>query len=82
MSFYGSYSSLGNEVGMIFKIPKVVIHPHAIRLEFPCTNNEDEHEELIQGITLSLQMKIKHLIIINNSELVINHIMKKYKIQK
>jgi hypothetical protein len=82
MSFDGVCCSSGSGVGIIFKILKGVIHPHVIRLEFPCTNNEVEYEALIQGMTLALQMKIEHLIIISNFELVINHIMKKYKIQK
>jgi ribonuclease HI len=58
------------------------IHLHAIRLEFPCTNNEAEYEALIQGMILALEMKIEHLIITGDSELVINHVTQKYKIKK
>ena len=48
MSFDGACSKFGNKAWIIFKSPEVVIYSHAIRLEFPCTNNEAEYEELIQ----------------------------------
>jgi hypothetical protein len=82
MSFDGACCSSGSGVGIVFKSPNSVIYPHAIRLEFPCMNNEVEYEALIQGMNLALQMKIEHLIITGDSELVINHIRKKYKIKK
>jgi hypothetical protein len=82
MSFDGACSKSGSGVGIVFKSPNSVIYPHTIRLEFPCTNNEAEYEALIQGMNLALQMKIEHLIITGDSELVINHIKKKYKIKK
>jgi ribonuclease HI len=82
MSFDGACSSSGNGVGVVFKSPDKIIHLHAIRLEFPCTNNEAEYEALIQGMILALEMKIEHLIINGDSELVINQITQKYKIKK
>jgi ribonuclease HI len=72
----------GSGVGIVFKDLIASIHPHAIRLEFPCTNNEAEYEALIQGMILALEMKIEHLIITGDSELVINHVTQKYKIKK
>ena len=72
MSFDGSYCSSRSGVGIIFKIPKEIIHPHTIKLEFPCMNNEAKYEELIQWMNLAIQMKIKHLIITRDSEHVKN----------
>jgi ribonuclease HI len=82
MSFDGAYSKSGNGVGIVFKIPQSGIYPHAIRLEFPCTNNEAEYEALIQGMILALQMKVENMVVTGDSELVINHIKKKYRIKK
>ena len=53
MSFDGAYSRFGNGVGIVLMIPSNIVHPHAIRLEFSCTNNEEEYEALIQGMILS-----------------------------
>jgi ribonuclease HI len=81
MSFDGGFSKYGSGVGIVFKIPNSIIYPHAIRLEFPCTNNKAECRTLIQGMNIALQMKVEHLIITGDSELVINHIKNKYNIK-
>jgi ribonuclease HI len=67
MSFDGACSKSGIRVGVVFKIPQSCIYPHAIRLNFPCTNNEVEYEALIQGLILALQMKVQDLIVTGDS---------------
>jgi hypothetical protein len=67
MSFDGACSKSRNGVGIIFKIPQSGIYPHAIKMEFPCTNNEAEYEALIQGMILALQMKVENLVVIGDS---------------
>jgi ribonuclease HI len=62
--------------------PKRIVHPHAIRLEFSCTNNEAEYEALIQGMILAQEMQIEHIIVTGEFELVINHVTQRYKIKK
>jgi hypothetical protein len=58
MYFDGARLSYRNGVGVIFKSPDTIIHPRAIRMEFSCTNNEDEYEEMIQGMILALEKKM------------------------
>jgi ribonuclease HI len=82
MSFDGACSKSGNVDGIIFKIPQSGIYPHAIILEFPCTNSEVEYKPLIQGMILSLQKKVENMVVTGDSELVINHIGNKYIIKK
>jgi ribonuclease HI len=82
MSFDGACSSSGSGVGIFLIILEKIMHPHAIRLEFVCTNNESEYEALIQGMILAQEMKIEHLIVIGDSKLVINQVTQKYKIKK
>ena len=53
MSFDGAYSSSRNWVGIVLMNPSKFMHPHVIRLEFSCTNNEVEYESLIQGMILA-----------------------------
>jgi ribonuclease HI len=50
------------------------VHPHVVRLEFLCTNNEAEYEALIQGMMLAQEMKIENLNVTGDSELVINQV--------
>jgi hypothetical protein len=40
MSFVDACSKSRSGLGIFFKIPNSIIHPHTIRLKFPCTNNE------------------------------------------
>jgi ribonuclease HI len=53
MSFEGACSSSGSGVGIVFVSQGKIMHPHVIKLEFPCTNNEAEYEALIQGMILT-----------------------------
>jgi hypothetical protein len=55
MYFDGACCILGSGVGIVFKSTNSIRYPHVIRLEFPCTNNEDEYEALIQGMNLALK---------------------------
>jgi ribonuclease HI len=74
ISFDGAYSNSRSGVGIVLLSPNKVVHPHVIRLEFSCTNNEEEYESLIQWMILSQEYKIEHLILTSESDLVINHI--------
>ena len=58
MSFDASYSSSGSGVGIVLVSLEKIVHPHAIRLEFSCTNNEVEYEDLIHGMILAQEMNI------------------------
>jgi hypothetical protein len=58
MSFDGASSSFGSGVGIVLVNPRKIVHPHAIRLEFACTNNEAEYKALIQGMVLAQEMNI------------------------
>jgi ribonuclease HI len=54
----------------------------SIRLEFACTNNEAKYEDLIQGMILAQEMKLKNLIMTRDSKLVIKRVTHMYKIKK
>jgi ribonuclease HI len=82
MSFDGAFSRSRIGVGIFLFNPGNIVHSHAIRLEFACTNNEAEYEALIQGMILAQEMKVKHLIVIGDSKLVINQVTQRYKIKK
>jgi hypothetical protein len=76
--FDNAYSKFISGARIFFKSPYSIIYPHAIKLEFPCTNNDIEYQALIQGMNLSLQMKVENFVVTGNYILVINHIKNKY----
>jgi ribonuclease HI len=53
MSFDGVCSKYGNGIGIILLSSSKTMHPHVVRLDFSCTNNEVEYEALIQGMILA-----------------------------
>jgi ribonuclease HI len=79
ISFDGACSKSGNKVGIILVSLDKTTHPHIVRPEFPCTNKEEKYESLIQGMILTQGMKIEHLIVSRDSELVINQVTQKYR---
>jgi ribonuclease HI len=82
MSFDGACSSSGSGVVIVLVSLEKIMNPHSHRLEFACTNNEAEYEALIQGMILAQEMNIEHIIVIGNSELVINQVTQRYKTKK
>ena len=53
MSFDGACSKSRNGFGNFLLSPSNIMHPHVVRLEFSCTNNEVEYESFIQGMILA-----------------------------
>jgi ribonuclease HI len=74
ISLDGACSKSVIGVGVVLISPNKIMHPHAIRLEFSCTNNEAQYESLIQGMILAQEIKIEHPIVTSDSELVINQV--------
>jgi ribonuclease HI len=74
--FDGSQSKEGNEVGIILVSPAGKIHNMSYRLEFSCTNNATELEDLLLGIENTLNIGCGHLSVFGNYELVLNLISK------
>jgi hypothetical protein len=72
LSFDGAYSKSGNKVGIVLLSPNKIVHPHAVRMEFYCTTIEAKYEALIQGMILAHEMKVEHIIVTRDSELVKN----------
>jgi hypothetical protein len=63
MAFNGSCSNSWSGVGIVFVSLGKIMHPHAIKIEFVGTNNEEEYDALIEGMILAQEMKIEHLIV-------------------
>ncbi|XP_076936647.1 uncharacterized protein LOC143603859 [Bidens hawaiensis] len=64
--------------GLIITDPQGTEYTYALRLEFPCTNNEAEYEALIVGLRLAKTMKIRELSAFVDSRLVADQINNKF----
>ena len=76
MHFDGSCSNEGNIVGIILYSPVGKIHNFSYRLEFACTNNVTEFEELLLGIENAYNLGCDHLTVFGDSKLVVNLVRK------
>ena len=52
---------------------------HAIRLNFPASNNEKEYEAILAGIDLAQSLSSEKLLICNDSQLVVRQVKGEYE---
>ena len=64
---------------MVLQSPKRDIIKCAIRLQFPTTINEAEHETILKGLDLAKAMGASSVILHSNSQVVIGHINGDYE---
>jgi ribonuclease HI len=76
MYFDGSVMKEGAGVGLAFISPLGVRMEYMARLHFPASNNTAEYEALINGLWITIELRIKRLEIRGDSELVMGQVMK------
>jgi ribonuclease HI len=76
MYFDGSVMKEGAGVGLVFISPLGVHMEYMVRLHFPTSNNAAEYEALINGLQIAVELGIKRLKIMGDSELVVGQVMK------
>jgi hypothetical protein len=76
MYFDGSLMKTGAGARLVFVSPSGVPMKYMIRLHFPASNNEAEHEALINGLRIAVELGIRWLDAQGDSQLVINQVMK------
>jgi len=72
--FDGSKSSEGSGAGCILVSPQGEKTMLSCRLEFECTNNTTEYEALVQGLYKAIGLKVQHLKVFGDSEIVIKQV--------
>ena len=68
-------------VGLQLKSPTGERIEHAIRLDFPASNNEIEYEAILAGIDLAKSVSSEKLIIRSDSQLVVRQVNGEYETQ-
>jgi hypothetical protein len=82
MYFDGAYSWEGSGVGVLFVAQNDEYYiPFSYRLQFDidCTNNVCEYEALILGLEAARKLKIQHLIVYGDVELIVKQVRQEYK---
>ena len=70
---------MGAGVGLQLKAPTMERIVHAIRLDFPASNNEAEHEAILASIDLAIFISSEKIIIQSDSQLVVGQVNEEYE---
>jgi probable phosphoglycerate mutase len=76
MYFNGSLMKTGASAGLLFISPLGVHMRYVIRLHFPASNNVAEYEALVTGLRIAIELRVRHLDVRGDSQLVIDQVMK------
>jgi ribonuclease HI len=76
MYFDGSLKLQGAGAGILFIAPRGEQLTYALRLLFPASNNAVEYEALVHGLSITVSLGIKKLMVCGDSLVVISQINK------
>ena len=82
MYFDGACRRSGAGAGIVFVTPSEGIIPYSFTLMSGVSNNSVEYEALIIGLELALNMGLDSLTVYGDSQLVINQLMRIYRVKK
>ena len=71
MKFDGSSTTQSRGVGVVLYHEEDKVMALTFKLEFSCSNNTVEYEAYLTGLAIALEMGIKHLRVIGDSNLVV-----------
>ncbi|XP_022156729.1 uncharacterized protein LOC111023574 [Momordica charantia] len=75
----GSSNDKGCRAGMLLLGPGDLRFEYALQLSFKASNNEAEYEALIARLRVARGMRVNHLLILSNSQLIVNQINDGYQ---
>ena len=71
MKFDGSSTTHSAGVGVVLYQEEDKVVAISFKLEFPCSNNTTEYEAYLTGLAIALEMGVKHLKVLGDSNLVV-----------
>ena len=71
MKFDGSSTTHSGGVGVVMYREEDKVVALLFKLEFPCSNNTAEYEAYLTGLATALEMGVKHLKVLGDSNLVV-----------
>jgi Ribonuclease HI len=79
MQFDGSLSLQGAGAGVTLTSRSGDVLRYLVRLDFRATNNMAEYEGLLAGLRVAAGLGIRHLLVLGDSQLVVNQVCKEYR---
>ena len=75
----GASNEYGAGAGIILVSPEGHRIHSVLRFKFNASNNEAEYEALLAGLRIARELKVEHLGIVSDSQLVVNQILGEYQ---
>jgi len=80
--FDGAAQQDSTRVGVVLVSPEKHILTYSFALTHLCSNNVAEYQALVLGLQMALEMGIKDLDVYGDSQLVMNQLLKEYKVKR
>ncbi|XP_070032324.1 uncharacterized protein [Nicotiana tomentosiformis] len=74
MFFDGAANFKGVGIGAVLISESRQHYPASAKIRFPCTNNMAEYEACILGIKIAVDMNVKELLVIGDSDMLIHQV--------
>ena len=71
MKFDGSSTTQSGGMGVVLYHEEDKVVALSFKLEFPCSNNMAKYEAYLTGLAIALEMGVKHLRVMGDSDLVV-----------
>src|SRR4051812_33917220 len=81
MSVDGSKTLNGAGAGVVLVSPSKEEMRYVLQIHFPATNNEAEYKAILYGLRMAISLGIQRLMVLGDSDLVINQVMKEWDIR-
>ena len=78
----GSLAQRRGGVGVVITTPDGEVLKYGVQLKFPTTNNEAKYEGILMRLRVGRALGVKHLLVQNDSKLVIGQIKGEYEVKE
>ena len=82
MKFDRSFTTQSGGVGVVLYHEEDKVVTLSFKLEFPYSNNTAEYEAYLTGLATALEMRIKHLRVIGDSNIVVCQTKKSFSLKE
>src|SRR4051812_46422489 len=81
MFFDGSKMLNGSSARVVLVSPRGDKLRYVLQIHFDSSNNEAEYEALLYGLRMAISLRVRHLMVYGDSDLVVNQVMKEWDIR-
>ena len=71
---FDGLATTSNSLGIVLSCEDGDTVPLSFKLEFPCSNNATEYKVYLTGLAEALSMKVKHMRVLGDSNLVVSQV--------